>query len=153
MGTYIFPRVFLCCSLFYIEGYSQTGRWRKNGQWWPGPMARFSPLHLFIARIDNMTPHVGQGRFHTHDEKGIVPGSRSESPLQNPASQSTLDMNCHMVHQKDRLPSSLQDVNVGEGIKGLFNHDRCGRNYSWGCHLPSLQVITIIPGDATFVEN
>lgn len=65
-------------------------------------------------------PIVGQGRFHTYDEKGIVPDSRSESPLQNPASQSTLDMNCHMVHQNGRLPSSLQDVNVGEGNKGTI---------------------------------
>ena len=68
-------------------------------------------------------PIVGQWQIHTYDEKGIVPGLRSQGPPEIPASQSTLNMNYLRISHgpSERSSSELSrvpDVNVDEGNKG-----------------------------------
>jgi hypothetical protein len=83
-------------------------------------MARYSPLHPFISKIEH--PILGQWGFHAYEEKGIVPGLRSQSHPETPASQSTLNMNYLRISDgpSERSSSELsrvQDVNLREENK------------------------------------
>jgi hypothetical protein len=87
-----------------------------------GTNGKFFPLHLFIFRIDNQTPQVGQWGFNTCDEKGLLPGLRTQSPPEIPTSQSTLKLNyLEISHERSSSQlSGVQDVDAGEGNKGTI---------------------------------
>lgn len=153
---HIFHRAFFCYSLFYIEGYAQLGGQRKNGQWWPGPMARFSPLHIFIARIDNLTPNSRSMEISYIWRERYYPWFKEPRPSWNP---------CESIHIEyelsERFTWSIREIVLralrSAGCKLRWRKQRDNPigvpQFLSRFPSPSLQLITIISGDATSIES